>query len=70
MRYYEFQKCLCTDGAGKNIMYYSLGKELSPEDIPPFLNSPLKFVKCLSGPDIYHQLPKKFLLSMLEGFFT
>ncbi|MEO2000099.1 MAG: hypothetical protein ABGW75_00635, partial [Pirellulales bacterium] len=42
IRYYEIQKDLCTDGAGNTIMCYSLGKELTPEDIPSFLDQTIE----------------------------
>ena len=42
IRYYELQKGLCTDGAGNTIMCYSLGEQLSPEDIPPFLDQSIE----------------------------
>ena len=42
IRYYELQKGLCTDGAGSTIMCYSLGEQLGPEDIPPFLDQSIE----------------------------
>ena len=42
IRYYEIQKCLCTDGAGNTIMCYSLGEQLTPEDISSFLDQSIE----------------------------
>ena len=42
IRYYELQKGLCTDGAGSTIMCYSLGEQLGPEDIPPFIDQSIE----------------------------
>lgn len=42
VRYYEIQKGLCTDGAGNTIMCYSLGEQLTPEDIVPFLDQSIE----------------------------
>ena len=42
IRYYEIQKGLCTDGAGNTIMCYSLGEQLTPEDISPFLDQSIE----------------------------
>lgn len=38
IRHYEFQKGICTDVARKNIVCYSLGEQLTPEDISLFLD--------------------------------
>ena len=42
IRYYELQKGLCTDGAGNTIMCYSLGEQLTPDDIVPFLDQSIE----------------------------
>ena len=42
IRYYEIQKGLCTEGSGKTIMCYFLGKELKPEGIPSFLDQTIE----------------------------
>ena len=42
IRYYEIHRGLCTEGAGNTIMCHVLGKELSPEDIPPLLDQTIE----------------------------
>jgi hypothetical protein len=51
LSYYEGHSGLCTEGSGRQLLYYRAGRRIVPEEIEPFLQQGLDIVALFSGQD-------------------